>query len=377
MSKLTDRRKFLGMGLVLLSKLNTSRAEVTCQNDELQQIEWNVKKFGVIGDGVNDDTDAIQNVINKVSICGGGIIFFPAGTYCLSRPLVVRNPGTTLAGIGIRSVLLRKGKIGTLPMKKVAAPGGKSTFDQYGVDAIVILQAPEKGYLYNVTIKSLSMQAADCKPMFGIYAPRSSHGIITDVIVANCDVGYLTFNGWMCKFSRVTVTNVNRGFVISDDGSGQGGGTSLSFDNCWVNTAAAVAWDIYGLKYSSFITCGADHVGLQSKNGIAYRFRACESLELSACGVEDLIGVVISANRCTLHITGLNASFLIRPIDSKLSHGMITVSDNSTITIDSSVIRSDVTGASALTIDETSLIYLRGNSFKGLIAPTAGRGIRL
>lgn len=40
----------------------------------------NVKDFGAVGDGVTDDTSAIQSAITAVGI-GGGIILFPAGTF--------------------------------------------------------------------------------------------------------------------------------------------------------------------------------------------------------------------------------------------------------------------------------------------------------
>jgi hypothetical protein len=41
-----------------------------------------VKDFGAVGDGVADDTTAIQNAINSLS--GGGTLHFPSGTYLVS-----------------------------------------------------------------------------------------------------------------------------------------------------------------------------------------------------------------------------------------------------------------------------------------------------
>jgi hypothetical protein len=40
-----------------------------------------VKDFGAVGDGVADDTTAIQNAVNAVAAAGGGAVYFPAGTY--------------------------------------------------------------------------------------------------------------------------------------------------------------------------------------------------------------------------------------------------------------------------------------------------------
>lgn len=47
----------------------------------------NVKSYGAKGDGVTDDSDAIQTTIDKVHEAGGGVVFVPKGTYILSKPI--------------------------------------------------------------------------------------------------------------------------------------------------------------------------------------------------------------------------------------------------------------------------------------------------
>lgn len=59
----------------------------------------NVKDYDAKGDGVTDDTTAIQNAI-EYSKTNGGIVFFPKGTYLLST--VLFNPSTP----GIASALM-------------------------------------------------------------------------------------------------------------------------------------------------------------------------------------------------------------------------------------------------------------------------------
>ena len=57
-----------------------------------------VKDFGAVGDGVTDDTAAIQAAIDSLST--GGAVYFPEGVYSISASLVVNSPNITLYGDG-------------------------------------------------------------------------------------------------------------------------------------------------------------------------------------------------------------------------------------------------------------------------------------
>jgi hypothetical protein len=61
----------------------------------------NVKDFGAIGDGVADDTAAIQAAIDSIPITGGGV-YFPNGIYIITESLSVGS-NTQLFGQGISS----------------------------------------------------------------------------------------------------------------------------------------------------------------------------------------------------------------------------------------------------------------------------------
>lgn len=64
-----------------------------------------VKDFGAVGDGVVDDTTAIQNAINAIFANGGGEVFFPKGTYLVSAMIEMRNE-VSLRGVGDESEIL-------------------------------------------------------------------------------------------------------------------------------------------------------------------------------------------------------------------------------------------------------------------------------
>lgn len=73
--------------------------------DKLRQFV-SVRDFGAIGDGVVDDTTAIQNTINEVGASGGGTVYVPEGTYLVSAQLTMTSLGVTLLGAGRSTTIL-------------------------------------------------------------------------------------------------------------------------------------------------------------------------------------------------------------------------------------------------------------------------------
>lgn len=57
-----------------------------------------VKDFGAVGDGVTDDTAAIQAAITAVGAAGGGVVYFPRGIYAITSALNVSAHGIVLVG---------------------------------------------------------------------------------------------------------------------------------------------------------------------------------------------------------------------------------------------------------------------------------------
>jgi uncharacterized protein DUF4955/pectate lyase-like protein len=67
---------------------------------------FDVTKYGARGDGKTDDQEAIQRAIRAAEGAGGGVVFFPRGTYRINadvkrrRPLQVRKGSIVLRGSG-------------------------------------------------------------------------------------------------------------------------------------------------------------------------------------------------------------------------------------------------------------------------------------
>ncbi|TLM70023.1 MAG: right-handed parallel beta-helix repeat-containing protein, partial [Actinobacteria bacterium] len=69
---------------------------------------FDVKSFGAVGDGLVDDTAALAAAVDAAKAAGGGVVWFPAGTYVSST--IVLSGGVTLRGVGWQSIIrLRSG----------------------------------------------------------------------------------------------------------------------------------------------------------------------------------------------------------------------------------------------------------------------------
>ncbi len=67
---------------------------------------FNVKAYGAKGDGVTDDTVAIQSAINACGTAGGGIVFLPLGTYIISATLTLSDAAVSLIGASIAASVI-------------------------------------------------------------------------------------------------------------------------------------------------------------------------------------------------------------------------------------------------------------------------------
>lgn len=74
-------------------------------NRMIEGASVNVKDFGATGDGTTDDSTSVQNAINAANTAGGGLVFFPEGTYELNNSTLTMYSNITLQGEGHASII--------------------------------------------------------------------------------------------------------------------------------------------------------------------------------------------------------------------------------------------------------------------------------
>ncbi|KAG8724705.1 hypothetical protein FRC09_015401 [Ceratobasidium sp. 395] len=229
----------------------------------------NVKDYGARGDGVTDDTAAINRAISDGNRCGNGchsstvspgLIYFPSGTYLVSSPIIpfyytavvgdAKNPPTLLAAAGFSGMAV----IDADPY----IPGGGGA--QYWVNQnnffrsvrnfVIDLrrmpastsatglhwQVSQATTLVNVRVE---MSQASGNNHQGIFMENGSGGFMSDlyfnggkfgiwvgnqqftvrnITVANAQTGVFAAWNWGWTFQDVKVINCKTGFDITTGG---------------------------------------------------------------------------------------------------------------------------------------------------------------
>lgn len=189
----------------------------------LRGIQITPQDFGAAGNGVADDTTAVQTAINEAVRLGGATVYFAGGTYLLSQGIVIPATamGITIAGAGRGATTIRQanaaaaftGTTGAqqLAFRDLAVTGGTHALSMSGVIVLDVDRCDLSGSTYSILLtncdsasvfrSSLTASAATCIG-FG--------GTTTNVYVAGTRFVGATGCKWL---SGTTGT----GFVIVDN----------------------------------------------------------------------------------------------------------------------------------------------------------------
>jgi hypothetical protein len=114
------------------------------------KLAFNVKEFGAVGDGVNDDAASIQAAINA-ALQTNGVVWFPAGNYNVGTTLLLgdgNQNGVSLAGAGAYGTVLRW--VG--PIDGTLLKVDRATF--YRISGLNFLNVMSKGTTQGIWVKA-------------------------------------------------------------------------------------------------------------------------------------------------------------------------------------------------------------------------------
>jgi len=187
---------------------------------------FNVKSaaYGAIGNGIADDTTAIQSAITACGAAGGGIVLLPAGTYLISTGLTITTAATILSGI---------------------AEGATTLYTTSSIDMITITGPAVPAVAGGVM--NMTITANGTKASFAVVVGLSFEPILENLMIHHF-AG--TGAGPSASFG-VSVGNCSnlkaRGISMSDGGYLLGtGNASVYFSDCWSVLAPTYAWYVAG-----------------------------------------------------------------------------------------------------------------------------------
>lgn len=211
-----------------------------------------------------------------------GMQILVTDSVAVSKPLVLKSQ-SILKGVSRYKTFILKTNSSTSGLPPIAKPGdapgpvGDVTMD---VDAVVIIAPYNSGeyatfiHIADISFENNANPANGVQPVgsFGIYAPFINLSSIERCQVYKVDVAIYSKTMWMTRLSQWRAFTVNHNVWVDQ------GGTSLSFENVWVQGCSYGAYYFKGVGYSNFIQMSADGLGNQTEfGGFAYRFLNCEN----------------------------------------------------------------------------------------------------
>lgn len=254
-----------------------------------------VKDFGAVGNGIANDTAAIQAAINYAGNKLGGTVFLPAGSYKLTSTLSCLFPNVLLEGEGSSGnhntgdqgidsatklvwagssggTMLLIGSVDGVSNVKYSGGGVRSIFfnsgattngtgASYGIDIV----SYDQGVFENVMFKEFQNKGIRLRCTLNLFDARDPQ-----------------HNRFLNCWSRNFVNQDGGLFLLEGDtamfsGSGSGGTYVLAnvslnhFENCGVIFYNGIAYELKNSDHNFFINCRANRVTGGTGQGIVFQ----------------------------------------------------------------------------------------------------------
>lgn len=214
-----------------------------------------VMSYGAIGNGVADDTLAIQLAIATAN--PGGTIFFPAGTYKISDAITL-STGKSILGVGSEASVIVQ-----------------TATDKDGING---------NDCASINIENIRIEGPGSGTGIGVNFTWSLAG--NNPFFSFRDLWVKDFGGDGIAMQTPIVSDFTR--VISQDNGGYGfnwyhAGTSCTFASCWARGNAFAGYHFFESVYMNLSGCASDN------NTMGYLIESAQSIGLFACGSESQV----------------------------------------------------------------------------------------
>lgn len=162
----------------------------------VKQTVYNVRDYGAVGNGTTDDILALQATVDACNSGGGGIVFFPHGTYLISDTLYFRG----VSGVSTFAITFQGAGVNTVTLKLKNGVGGGTGGHQ--------IRAVVAGY-YGQFGNPLTPYTSETTNYFNMYDMTLDFNGVNQVVTGNVSYGLLLDNrGQNCTIERCNFTNV-------------------------------------------------------------------------------------------------------------------------------------------------------------------------
>jgi hypothetical protein len=171
-----------------------------------------VKDFGAVGDGITDDTTAIQNAINYANVNNLPVLFEPK-EYLVSQ-VTFKKAKYFLKGTSFKMKNALTGNIYALDLESGVIADFVSLNIPTGITGERFIRVQSSCHIDKIKLASVDQQSILNDNLDGAVNITGSNHYIGDIEVVNCDYAVVVYNTTSSLIGRVKVQSFVRGLYV-------------------------------------------------------------------------------------------------------------------------------------------------------------------
>ena len=287
--------------------------------------EVNVSWFGAKGDGVSDDTEAIQKALDycdNVNLCG---------RFVITQPILVKIK-QNLNGKNLKTQIILKTSsklnynIDNIDLKTI------SDDDLKKISACLIVKG---GYSIDIpmyiNIKNIAFENHSentVKGKYGILVVYAVYSTFKNININGFEQGFRTLEGWNNIISNMRIGRANYGILFQNNNEQYPDMTSWVIEKAYTDYCD-IGYEFYNLIYSNLSSVACDHT-----KEVCYSFKLCGGVSVNGMGAEMSNAQIIRSTNSTISISALKLTAISdrteKPVNS-LSTAMFEINSNDRI----------------------------------------------